>query len=382
MPTRPPAPRPSSPAPAPVIGRRALNRAFLARQLLLERRATSALDAVGHLMGLQAQAPTPPYYGLWTRLADFRPEELSALLSDRRAVRITLMRGTVHLVGERDCRALRPWVQPFLDRVAETAYGKDLSGVDRAELVAAARTALAERPRTTAELGALLHSRWPDNPAQALGNAARCLLPLVQIPPRGLWGRSGRTTYATAEDWLGGPLDAAPDPAALVLRYLAAFGPATVKDVQAWSGLTRLRAVTEALRPRLVALRDEAGNEFLDLPEAPRPGPDASAPVRLLAPYDNAILAHADRTRIISDAHRRAIATKNGVIPGTVLVDGFVRGTWRLDTHRAHAHLEVSLFAAVARRERIALAEEGERLLAFAAPGTPESSRALTIAEA
>ncbi|WP_329455540.1 winged helix DNA-binding domain-containing protein [Streptomyces sp. NBC_01497] len=375
--------RPSAPAPSPpLIGRTALNRAFLARQLLLERHAMSALDAVGRLVGLQAQAPTPPYYGLWGRLVDFTPEQLSGPLGDRRAVRITLMRGTVHLVGAQDCRALRPWVQPFLERFAEDVHGRDLPGVDRAELVAEARGALAERPRTAAELGELLRDRWPQSPAAALATVARTLLPLVQIPPRGLWGRSGGTTYATAEDWLGGPLDSVPDPEALVLRYLAAFGPATVKDIQTWSGVTRLRAVAERLRPRLVALRDEAGNELLDLPGAPRPGPDVPAPVRLLAPYDNAILAHADRTRIISDAHRRAIATKNGVIPGTVLVGGFVRGAWRLAADRTGTTLEVRLFAPVTRRERAGLAEEGERLLSFATHGSPGGARALRVTDA
>jgi hypothetical protein len=164
---------PVSSAPsAPVIGLRALNRAYLARQLLLQRHATSALDAVGHLVGLQAQAPSPPYYGLWSRLADFRPGELSGLLSDRRAVRVTLMRGTVHLVGARDFRELRPSVQPALERFVQTAHGKDLHGVDRAELVAEARGALAEGAITAAELGVRLHARWPERPAAALGNAA------------------------------------------------------------------------------------------------------------------------------------------------------------------------------------------------------------------
>ncbi|WP_333778571.1 winged helix DNA-binding domain-containing protein [Streptomyces sp. IBSBF 3136] len=352
-----------------VLERRAVNRAFLARQLLLERRAMPAEEALERLVGLQAQAPMPPYYGLWTRLADFRPAELAGLLTERRAVRVALMRGTVHLVTAADCRRLRPCLQPFLERSLLTTFGKDLDGLDPAEVAAAGRELLERSPLAVGDLGAALRASWPDRPAAVLANVVRSLLPVVQVPPRGVWGRSGRTTYATAEDWLGAPLDPEPDVDALVLRCLAAFGPATVKDVQAWSGLTRLRAVTERLRPRLVRFRDEDGRELWDLPGAPRPDAGTPAPVRYLAPYDNAILSHADRTRIISDEHRRAIATKNGVIPGTVLVDGFVAGSWRVDGARGATAVDVQLFQPMSRRRRAELEEEGERLLLFASDG-------------
>ncbi|WP_112469777.1 winged helix DNA-binding domain-containing protein [Streptomyces triticisoli] len=355
--------------PAGVLDRRALNRAFLARQLLLSRRTMPAEDALEHLVGLQAQAPIPPYYGLWTRLEDFRPAELAGLLTGRRAVRIALMRGTVHLVSSADCRKLRPCVQPFLERSLITTFGKDLNGLDPAKVATAGRELLEEAPHTVGDLSASLRTAWPDRPAAALGNVVRSLLPVVQIPPRGVWGQGGQPTYVMAEDWLGAPLDPEPDIDALVLRYLAAFGPATVKDVQAWSGLTRLRAVTERLRPRLVSFRDEDGRELLDLPDAPRPDPGTPAPVRYLAPYDNAILSHADRTRIISDEHRKAIATKNAVIPGTILVDGFVAGAWRIDRTRASTALDVQLFSPVGKRRRAELVAEGERLLLFASDG-------------
>ncbi|MFD9095987.1 winged helix DNA-binding domain-containing protein [Streptomyces collinus] len=359
----------TSPQPVGVLDRRALNRAFLARQLLLARRAMPAQEALEQLVGMQAQAPMPPYFGLWTRLADFRPAELAGLLTERRAVRIALMRGTVHLVTAADCRALRPCLQPFMERSLATTFGKDLHGLDPAEIAAAGRALLERSPLTVGDLSAALRETWPDRPAGALGNVVRNLLPVVQTPPRGVWGRSGRTTYATAEDWLGAPLDSEPDLDSLVLRCLAAFGPATVKDVQAWSGLTRLRAVIERLRPRLVSFRDEDGRELWDLPGAPRPDAGTPAPVRYLAPYDNAILSHADRTRIISDEHRRAIATRNGLIPGTILVDGFVAGTWRTGGARGATTLDVELFHPVSGRRRAELAEEGERLLLFASDG-------------
>ncbi|MFE6148866.1 winged helix DNA-binding domain-containing protein [Streptomyces sp. NPDC057889] len=366
--------------PADVLDRRALNRAFLARQLLLNRRTMPADAALEHLVGLQAQAPFPPYYGLWTRLENFLPGELAGLLTGRQAVRVPLMRGTVHLVTSSDCRKLRPCVQPFLERSLITTFAKDLSGLDPAKVAAAGRELLEEAPHTVGDLTAALRTAWPDHPANALSNVVRCLLPVVQIPPRGVWGQGGQPTYALAQDWIGSPLDTEADLDDLVLRYLAAFGPATVKDIQAWSGLTRLRAVTERLRPRLVSLRDEEGRELLDLPDAPRPGADAPAPVRYLAPYDNAILSHADRTRIISDEHRKAIATKNAVIPGTILLDGFVAGAWRVDRTRTATAVDVQLFSPVSKRQRAELVEEGERLLLFASDGA--APRELRIADA
>jgi len=350
-----------------VLGRRALNRALLARQLLLRRAQLPAFDAIKRLVGLQAQAPNPPYAGLWTRLDGFHPDELSRLITERRTVRIALMRGTIHLVTARDCLTLRPVLQPVLDRGLNAIFGARIAGVDTTALVAAGRALAEERPRTYAELGALLRERWPDHDAAALANAVRALAPLVQIPPRGLWGASGPAAHTTVESWLGRPLDADPSPDAMVMRYLAAFGPATVKDIQTWSGLTGLRAVTERLRPRLHVFRDEQGAELFDLPDAPRPDPDTPAPPRFLPDYDNALLSHADRTRIMDDKHRTLVFTKNGIIRATVLVDGFVRGTWKITRRRAAATLIITPFTSLLPRDRAALAEEGTRLLAFAA---------------
>ncbi len=314
---------------------------------------------------MQAQVPTSPYVGLWTRLDGFRPERLADLITNRRAVRIALMRSTIHLVTDRDCLRLRPLFQTFLERALYTAtpFGREIVGMDMTALVAAAREALDERPRTLAELGTVLHQRWPDRDPASLAYAVRHLVPLVQLPPRGVWGRSGAARCATAEAWLGRPLQAKPSVEKLIRRYLAAFGPATVGDIQAWSGLRALRPIVDRLRPRLRSLTDARGRELLDVPEGVMPDPDTAAPPRFLPEYDNLLLAHADRTRVLSDEHRHAIGAR------TVLVDGLVHGTWTIARQLAAATLTVECFTPLRKADRTAVADEGARLLAFVAPG-------------
>jgi hypothetical protein len=350
-----------------VLALRALNRATLERQMLLSRRKLPAVEAIEHLVGMQAQAPNPPYVGLWTRLKGFHPDELSRLILDRRAVRVALMRNTVHLVSARDCLALRPLVQPVFDRglYANRAHRAGIEGVDIEALVAAGRALLEKRPRTAKELGELLKERWPDRDPASLARTIRHLVPLVQVPPRGIWGKSGRAAHTTAEAWLGRPLDPDPSLDEMVVRYLGAFGPATVKDVQTWSGLTRLGEVIDRLRSRLRIFRDEHDNELFDMPDAPRPGPDTPSLPRFLPEFDNLILSHADRTRVIANDHRKMIASKNGMVPATVLVDGFVRGTWKTERARGKATLLIEPFEPLPKKYRGALAEEGERLIRF-----------------
>jgi DNA glycosylase AlkZ-like len=354
-----------------VLDPRELNRATLERQMLLHRQSLTAPEAIERLVGMQAQAPAPPYVGLWTRLEGFRPDELARLILERRAVRIALMRNTVHLVTARDCLALRPLIQPVFERslYATPAHRIALAGVDIEALVATGRTLLEESPRTAKELGELLQERWPDRDPALLARAIRHLVPLVQVPPRGVWGKSGPPAHTTAEAWLGRPFDPTPSREEMVLRYLAAFGPATVKDVQTWSGLTRLGEVIERLRSRLLTFRDEGGKELFDLPEAPRPGPDSKAPPRFLPEFDNLILSHADRTRVIAEEYRRAIASRNGMVPATFLVDGFVCGTWKTERTRGRATLEIKPFEPLAREYRESLAEEAERLVRFTGEG-------------
>src|ERR671913_588349 len=357
-----------------VLGPRELNRATLERQMLLRRRKLSAVEAIEHLVGMQAQAPAPPYVGLWTRLKDFHPDELARLILERRAVRIALMRNTVHLVSARDGLALRPLMQPVFDRTlySTRANRAHLEGIDIEILVAAGRALLEEKPRTAKELGELLQEQWPERDPTSLARAIRHLVPLVQVPPRGLWGKSGPAAHTTAEAWLGRPLDPSPSIEDVVLRYLGAFGPATVKDVQTWSGLTRLGEVVERLRPRLRTFSDESGNELFDVPDAPMPDPDAPAPPRFLPEFDNLILSHADRTRFIAEEYRKALASRNGMVPAAFLIDGFVQGTWRSERSRGKASLEIRPFETLANEDRDALAEEGEILLRFIAADSSE----------
>jgi hypothetical protein len=350
------------PAVGSVLGPRALNRALLERQLLLERHDMSATDALERLVGLQAQNPNAPYVGLWSRTLDFDPDELAELISARKVVRIALMRWTLHAVSARDCLALRPVLQRVMERRMQACFGRHLAGVELAQLVERGRELVEQQPRSLGDVGQLLAAEWPGHEPRVLAHALTALAPLVHVPPRGIWGRNGRAVQTTAQRWLGRPLERDTDPDELIVRYLAAFGPATVADIRTWSGLSGVRLAVDRLRPRLRSFRDEQGHELLDIPDGPLPDPDTPAPPRFLPDYDNAVLAHADRTRIVADPGRRRMA-----MPKTFLVDGFVGGTWRLIRGRGIHALEISPWGVIAREDRIALAEEGIRLLTFIA---------------
>jgi winged helix DNA-binding protein len=351
-----------------VLGRRALGRALLERQLLLCRVNLPVTEVVEHLLGLQAQAPMPPYQGLWSRLEGFDPHELGRLLTEREVVRLTLMRGTVHLVTVRDALLLRPLVQVVVERSHNGAFGRRMGGADPAELAAAVRRLLDDRPMTARELGRALVERGIGADPEAIGNAARVYVPLVQVPPRGVWGRSGRARYATLESWTGRELEAEPSIDEVVLRYLASFGPATATDVQRWSGLTKLKAVLERLRPRLVTFRDEDGKELFDVPDAPRPDPDVAAPVRLLGEYDNVLLGHADRRRLVPEDFPWEAMLAPGRFVNNLLVDGMLRATWWIERDGDRATIAIRPFRELSAAERDEVAAEAERMLAFSAP--------------
>jgi DNA glycosylase AlkZ-like len=364
---------------------RELNRATLARQLLLARDERPVLDAVEHLVGLQAQVPTDPYLALWSRLGGFRPEALSELLLERRAVRVSVMRATIHLVSGDDCLLLRPLMQPVIDAglARHPEYAPALVGVDLAPVLAFARRLFRERPRTGPELRAAMAERFPAHDPAALVFACRCKLALVQVPPRGVWGRTAQVTNTTAEAWLGRPLVARPSLDDVVLRYLGAFGPATVADVTTWCRLTGMRDVLERLRPRLRTFRDERGRELFDLPDAPRPDPETPAPTRVLPEYDNALLSHDDRTRVVPDGRRAALGRAGGIGFGSVLHDGFACGVWRIERDRANgaATLCVTLVDRVPKQGVSAIAAEGRRYLRFAAADEEPRDVRITVLE-
>jgi hypothetical protein len=343
-----------------VLGPRALNRATLARQSLLRRAETTAAEMIEHLTGMQGQAPDAPYVGLWTRVAGFRTDELASLLTSRRAVRTSLMRATVHLVTARDLLALRPLLLSVLRR---GFLRHDLAGVDLDALRSFGAALMAERPRTRAELGRLLAAEWPARDPEALAFAVSYLTAAVHVPPRGVWRAGGSAALAPAESWLGRPFGHGTSLEDLVTRYLAAYGPATVRDVQRWSGLTRLSEVTRRLDLRV--FRDSLGNELYDLPDAPRPDPGTPTPPRFLPEYDNVLLSHADRTRFGLDGRQVPLPPGNGGRRGTLLSDGFYRATWEITRADDAAILRVRPFAPLPDPD--AVTAEGLRLLAFAA---------------
>lgn len=344
---------------------RAQNRATLARQMLLAREKITTTLAVERLVGLQAQWPRPPFVGLWSRVEGFGRADLLSALQRRELVRATMMRGTLHVVSARDYVQLRPAIQPVLSRGMKSVLRDRSSGFDIGSLVASARAYFEEKPRTFTELRDHMMTLHPDGDERAMGFAVRMHLPLVQVPTEdATWGFPTDSDFAVAESWIGEPVGDNESPEALVLRYLAAFGPATAADAQAWSGLQGLRDVIAALRPRLSVLHDERGREIFDLPGAPRPAEDTEAPVRFLPEFDNLIVSRAD-ARFVAAEHRSSIFLSGLRVLPTFLVDGFAAGTWKTERKKAAATLLVEPFAALPKKARAALEEEGDALVRF-----------------
>jgi winged helix DNA-binding protein len=339
--------------------------------MLLRRVRMPAEEAIERLVAMQAQEQLDPYVALWTRLEDFRPQELADLITSKRAVRaVSMLRTTIHLLTADDWLALRPvlqWVQE--SRFKSSPFARNVAGLDLDEVAAAGRALLDEKPRTGNALGKALQERWPDRDAASLGYAVRSLVPLVQLPPRGIWGKGGLPVLATAEGWLGRSVGTDPTPDRMILRYLAAFGPASVMDIQAWCWLTRLGPAVERLRPQLRTFRDENGRELFDLPDGPLPDPDTPAPPRFLPVFDNLLLSHKDRGRVTGDItgwpagdELFAIFTR-----GSLLVDGFVHSGYRIEREGDRATLVVRWLRPLSASDRTAVADEGARLLAFSA---------------
>lgn len=353
-----------------VLTRRALNRALLARQMLMGRVDTEPLAVIEHLVGLQAQQARPPFVGLWSRVSGFRREDLRSLLESRAVVRATLMRATIHLMSRRDYLAFRPVLQPMLSGGAESILRDRLQTFDRDAVLAEGRRLFAERPRTFNDLRTRLVQAFPGADERGMGYFVRLHLPLILTPEEHEWSYRADGDFGLFDDWPDEP--ASPESLrALILRYLAAFGPASATDVGAWSAMKGLSSVLEELRPQLQVFRDERKRELFDLPEAPRPHEDTEVPARFVADFDNLVLSHADRTRVIADEHRPTVVTKNGLVLPTILVDGFVAGTWKTAATRKKATLTVTPFAPLPARAREELSQEAEALTRFIHPDVP-----------
>lgn len=346
-----------------------LNRATLARQWLLRREAATPGDAIAHLVGLQAQEARPPFIGLWSRLASFRREYLIDLLLNREVVRATALRATLHLMTAGDFLALRGTFQPMLTEAMRAVLRQRCEDLDIPGAVETARAFFTGGDFTFDDLRDHFRTQNPDSDERAMAYAVRTHLPLVQAPDSSAWGFPGSAKFAPAEDWLGRPIDQSERKEELARRYLAAFGPASATDIQAWSGVKGFSSILKEMRDELVVFKDERGRELFDLPDSPRPSPDVPAPARFLPDYDNLLLlAYSDRSRIIADEHRKQVVTANLRVLATFLVEGFVAGTWKIERKKTKATLILTPFAPLSAGAHDDLAGEGEKLLAFAEP--------------
>lgn len=345
------------------LTRRRLNRTLLLRQHLLERVPWDPVEMTAHLVGLQAQENLPPYLSLAARLTDLDPYAVSALLEERRLVRLLTLRGTIHLLTPDDAAVLRPWVAPRIEQEirASRSIG-DARDIERAEAVAALREVLTDGPLPQKEIGRRLAERFPAYSGAQLAQLARSIAPLAQLPPRGCWKASGGVVYDFVDRWTGVP-QREPDVPELVRRYLRAFGPATAADVTAWSAVTRLGPVLQGMDD-LVRHEDEDGKVLYDVADAPIADEDAPAPVRLLGTYDNVWLSHAARDRVTDPDARKSWMGTNGGIGNTLFADGRLAGIWRAVDGRFEI---LRLHRELTRRERSELDDEAARVEALLA---------------
>ena len=315
------------------------------------------------LVGMQAQNPQDPYYALWSRVEGFDPEDLSGMIERREALRGALMRGTLHLTTTPDFLFLRSHLQETLAAVlGSTSFAKDTAAMNRAALLDKGKSLLEAHPMSRADLARALEETWPEIPGNSMAMVVTYLLPVIQVPPRGLWGQKGAATWTTIESWVGSGLPTVTDYELIVMRYLAVFGPATISDIRVWSRFNGLRQVVDGMRDRLRTHQGEDGSELLDHPDAPILDEDTPAPPRFLPEYDNVLLGHSDRSRFF---------TPGIVSPGwagNLLVDGVFSGWWKIARDGKTSRLEAHLQSKVPRAQVRAVEEEAERLHLFAAP--------------
>ncbi len=351
------------------LSNRVLNRTLLARQHLLRRSELTAAQLCEHLVGLQAQDVPPPFIGLWSRIADFDPAAVSSGLEDRSLVRITLMRATIHLVTAADALRIAPHIQPELEKIPFRKgfnYGA-MVGLDPEEVRARGEKVLGTQPMPAAQLRECAAREYPDRKPAVVTQAWLYQLPVLQTPPRGLWKNNSRPVWSRIEPWLGAPLDHTYPVGELILRYLRAFGPATTMDVQTWSRLLGIKDALVALGDRVRTYTDERGRTLYDAADAELADPDLPAPVRLLGWYDNALLSHQDRSRIIpggAPPPLRHLAAQ--VSP--VLVDGYLAGIYKVFTDRTGARLRIVPGRTWTAAETAAVGAEADALLRFLKP--------------
>jgi hypothetical protein len=352
----------------PILDQRSLNRTLLARQGLLRRTRRPVSDVLTDLVGLQAQEPQNPFVGLWSRIDGFDPAELDRLLLDRAAVRTGLMRTTLHLVMTDDALALQPLFAPVLARTLQSQrqFRIGLEGLNLAEVAAAGAAHLSEQPMSAGALRPFLAERFPGRDPAILMMAVRYLVPIVQVPPRGLWKQSRQPILTTLAAWTGRPPATEGDVEALVLRYLGAFGPASTSDLRTWSWLTGLAPVIARMRSGLRTYRDASGRELLDVPDGTIVDGGEPAPVRFLPEYDNTFLSHADRARITLTTPSVEQYDK-----GSLFVDGFGAGSWRASTNGGATVLVIRPVRAFSAAEKADVEKEAQALLAFLA-GDPD----------
>jgi hypothetical protein len=348
-----------------------LNRATLARQMLLARTSMTAVEATQHLVGLQAQLPRPPFIGLWSRVHGVQRQEVVQGLLDKQLVRGTSLRGTLHMMTAADYARFRAPLQAALD-AGVAMLGPRTEGADRSRLLDMGRAFFRE-PHTFEAFRVHVAAAFPAADVRALAHTVRMQVPLLQVPTPTAWGFPASADFITAEAWIGpvGENESATRED-LVLRYLAAYGPATIADAQAWSGVGGLKPVFEGLRSRLIAFRGERGGGLFDLPEAPRPPADVPAPVRLLPEWDNAIVSRADG-RLLPAQHRSSVFRPGLRVLPTVLVDGSVAGTWKMERRGALTSVTMSLFGTQPASVRREIETEADALLRFAEPDSPST---------
>jgi hypothetical protein len=350
-----------------ILKLRELNRATLARQMLLERVTLSAPAAIGRLVGLQAQLASAPYVGLWTRLSDFQREDLAKEIESRKVVKATMMRATLHLCAADDYARFRTALKPLLIGASSEIAKRRGGDFDMDKVLKAARKFISEKPRTFAEISGMLTELMPDHDVGAMRYSVRTHIPLVQVPINTGWSYSNKPEFTIAESWIGRPISPEDNLRDLVFRYLAAFGPASITDAQTWMGM-KLKEMFEKLRPELQTYRGEGRTELFDLPGLPLPSEDVSAPVRFLPEYDNLLLSHSNRTRVLADEYRPKVYLPGLRVAATILVDGFVRGAWKIEKTKTAATLLIEPFEKLSKKDRAALTEEGEGLVRFVEP--------------